>query len=505
MACPVQHTLGVVNPPGWRLTTHPSRCLQSGLARALKHMGAASVTTGNVPQQSWRVAAVTGAGAFMAMLDSTVVNLAIESIRVDFSSELSAVQWVATAYLCALAVSLPAAAWLGARFGHGRVWKYSLGLFVTASVLCAAAPDVLTLIGARVLQGLAGGLMVPAGQAVIGSEVDRKHLGRIFGWLGLVVALGPSLGPALGGVLLENASWRWLFWINVPVGIIALIAARRFVPGGVRNLARKVDKIGLSLSGLGFPLLLFGAAEIGLGRSTPFTIIATVVGSTLVMGFGVTSFLVSAPLIDLRLLGRRIFSTSTFITGLTGASMYGGLLLLPLYLQLVAGLSPLATGLWLLVMGLGSALMLPVAGTLVDRHGAGIVTMAGSFILLVGTVPFLVPRLPSAVALAAILAARGIGIALAQMPAMTAAYTSVNKDEMGDAATLVNISQRMGGAFGSVGVVVILQQTSNNGTHSAYIAAFTFLLVLSVFAFLLSVLMRYQLQDQADRENTDRP
>ncbi|PTN07401.1 EmrB/QacA subfamily drug resistance transporter [Nitrosomonas aestuarii] len=436
----------------------------------------------------------------MAMLDSTVVNLAIESIRVDFSSDLSVAQWVATAYLCALAVSLPAAAWLGARFGYGRVWNYSLGLFVVASILCAVAPDILTLIGARVLQGLAGGLMVPAGQAVIGSEVEKKHLGRIFGWLGLAVALGPTIGPAIGGALLESTSWRWLFWINVPIGIAALIAARKLVPSGSRDFARKVDKIGLSLLGIGLPLLLFGATEMGLGELTPLTVIATGIGSVLVMSFGVTAFLVSSPLIDLHLLGRRIFSISTFITGLTGASMYGGLLLLPLYLQLVANQSPMETGLWLLIMGFGSALTLPIAGVLIDRYGAGIVALTGSLILLVGTVPFLVAKLYSPLILGVILALRGIGVALAQMPAMTAAYTSVKKEEMGDATTLVNIMQRIGGAFGAVGVVVILQQASDGEMHSTYIDAFTFLLVLSVVAFFAAALMHYQIQSHIGRK-----
>ncbi|MCX2781332.1 MFS transporter, partial [Microbulbifer thermotolerans] len=242
-------------------------------------------TLQSIPKRSWGIAAVTGAGAFMAMLDSTVANLAIESIREDFSSSLSIVQWVATGYLCALAVSLPASAWLGVRYGYGRLWASSLAVFVLASIFCAIAPDPSTLIVARLIQGLAGGLMVPAGQAVIGSTIDKRQLGRIFGTLGLVIALGPAIGPAVGGFLLDATSWRWLFWINVPIGLIALIAARGLVPRGVGDSNRVMDFKGFALLSIGLPLLLFGAFEIGLSGNSQTVIVALIFGTALVILF----------------------------------------------------------------------------------------------------------------------------------------------------------------------------------------------------------------------------
>jgi MFS family permease len=165
------------------------------------------------------------------------------------------VQWVATGYLVALAVSVPAAAWLGSRYGYGRVWAVSLAGFVVPSVLCALAPGPLTLIDARFLQGLAGRLMVPAGQAMIGSTAGPRQLGRLMGTLGLVVVLGPAVGPALGGLLLELTSWRWLFWINVPIGVAALLAARGLVLTGSRAAGRVLDRRGLAPLGIGLPLL----------------------------------------------------------------------------------------------------------------------------------------------------------------------------------------------------------------------------------------------------------
>ena len=445
-----------------------------------------------IPKTSWGIAAVTGAGAFMAMLDATVANLAIESIREDLSSTLTVVQWVATGYLCSLAVSLPATAWLGARYGYGRVWATSLATFVLASVLCAIAPDTSTLITARLAQGLAGGLMVPAGQAVIGSTVDKRQLGRIFGVLGLVIALGPAIGPAVGGFLLDAASWRWLFWINVPIGVIALIAARRLVPGGERDSSRILDVKGLVLLSAGLPLLLYGAFGITLSESNLAAVFALIIGAILAVIFIFTALHRKNPLVDLRLLQRTTFSAATITTGLTGINMYAGLLLVPLYLQLVAGLEPTTTGLWLLVMGLGSALVLPVAGSLTDRFGAGIVSLAGACLLLVSAIPFVFPSVPSSPVLVAMLLARGVGMALAQMPAMTAAYTAVSTEEMGDATTLVNIAQRIGGAVGAVGVVIIIQHAGGSSSIIAHSIAFASLAAISVLTIITARHMHRQ-------------
>lgn len=428
----------------------------------------------------------------MAMLDSTIANLAIESVREDLSSTLAIVQWVTTGYLCALAVSLPAAAWFGIRYGYGRLWASSLAVFVLASVSCAIAPDTLTLITARLIQGLAGGLMIPAGQAVIGSTVEKRQLGRIFGILGLVIALGPAIGPAVGGFLLDATSWRWLFWINVPIGVTALIAARGLVPRGESDSSRTLDIRGLALLSVGLPLLLYGAFEIALSGISQTVVVTLIIGAALVVIFVFTALHSKNPLIDISLLRRKTFSAATITTGLTGANMYGGLLLIPLYLQLVAGLEPTITGLWLFVMGLGSALVLPVAGSLTDRFGAGIVSLSGAGLLLVSALPFVFPKVPSFLLLAAIFVARGVGMALAQMPAITAAYTAVSREEMGDATTIVNIVQRMGGAIGAVGVVVIIQYAGGSSGITAHSIAFASLAAISALTLVTAKLMQRQ-------------
>lgn len=426
-----------------------------------------------IPARLWIIAAATGAGAFMAMLDSTVVNLALAQIQDDLGAPLVTLQWVATAYLIAFAVSLPVSGWTGRRFGARPVWLVSTGVFLAASVACALAPTVASLIVARSLQGLAAGLMLPVGQAILGQCAERRQLGRLFGTVGFAVALGPALGPVVGGALIETASWRWLFWINVPVGCAALAAAYLVLPRQDITHVAPLDLTGLLLAGGGTSLLLYGAAE---GARLPAAI-----GAVLSLWFVHRALRLTAPLVDLRLLTRRSYATAVGVCTSTSAAMYGGLLLLPLYLQAQMGLSPIRTGSLLLAIGLGSALALPVAGHLTDRHGPARVCLAGGLLLTFSTASLVSLGSVSFLVIAVLLFARGVGLALAQMPATTQAYGSVTEGEMMDAATLLNMAQRIGGALGAIAVTLAF------GEHQAFVPAILVLTLMSLPAMLLRV------------------
>lgn len=443
-----------------------------------------------ISMRTWKIAAVTGAGAFMAMLDTTVANLAIAAIRRDFAVSLSLVQWVATGYLVALAVSLPVAGWLGSRHGYGRLWGAAMTLFLLSSVGCALAPDIWSLIGARLMQGLAAGVMVPAGQAVIGSVASARQLGRLMGTLGLVVALGPAIGPGLGGLMLEVVSWRWLFWINVPVGLLALVAARHLVPRGDTTHARPLDGAGLLLIGAGLPTMLYGAARLGTQGAGLVSLCLVLLGGVMVATFVWRAGYLRHPLIDVRLLHARRFAAATLTTGLAGANLYAGLLVLPLYLQVAAAQGAAGTGVQLLAMGLGSALMLPLAGALTDRLDAPRVAMGGAALLALSTLPLALGVSLEGGGLAMLLAVRGAGLALAQMPAMTAAYASATQAQMGDATTIVNVVQRVGGALGAIAVVIILSRGNGQSGDDAHDVAFAMLTLLAVTTLASAALMR---------------
>lgn len=440
----------------------------------------------------WMVAAVTGAGAFMAMLDSTVANLAIDTISRELGAPLADVQWIATSYLIALALSLPLTAWLARRFGASRVWSVAILVFVAASVLCGISHDLPTLIVARCLQGLAAGLMVPIGQAVLSAAADRQQLGRLMGTVGFAVALGPALGPGFGGVLIDNLSWRWLFGINVPVGVAAALASKYVLPPDKASRTDRLDAIGLLLIGLGLPLVLYGSAGIGATGVTPSSILPLAFGIVFTGAFIIHARRSRTALIDIRLFRRAGFAAAVVTAGLTGAAMYGGLLLVPLFLQDSLHQSPTDAGLMLLLMGLGSAVVLPIAGNLTDRYSALVVCFVGSTILLLSTVAFFLPSMLP-LALGSILFARGAGLALAQMPAMTSAYAAVLKNETSDAATIVNIAQRLGGALGAITTVIAIEQAASTDSHPAYGWGFALLVAVAAASMITSTLLKRSL------------
>ena len=455
-----------------------------------------SLSPPQIPGRLWAVAAITGSGAFMAMLDSTIANLALEAIRSDLAAPLSSVQWVATGYLIALAVSLPLTGWLGRRLGDGRVWKASILAFVLASIVCALAQSVTQLIVARCLQGLAAGLMVPAGQAVLASTAERRQLGRLMGIVGFAIALGPALGPAFGGVLIDTGSWRWLFLINGPVGAAALIGAARLVPPGNRSEKARIDARGLMLIGFGLPLLLYGAAEIGSSTIGMLSLAILVLGAVLTSTFVVHAIRRPDPLIDVALLARSGFAAPVVTAGLTGAAMYGGLLLLPIYLQRSLGQTSTEAGLMLMAMGLGSACILPVAGALTDRHGPRGVSLTGCGLLVIATLPFLTSAAIALPAIILFLVTRGAGLALAQMPAITAAYNQVDETRTADAATLINIAQRLGGALGAIAMVAVIEQFGVSTSATVYQIAFGALVVMSFGALLAATRIKARGQDR---------
>lgn len=195
-----------------------------------------------IPARVWRVAGVVVFGAVMSMLDTSLVNIGLNSIATDLGAALDSAQWIASGYLLALAVTLPLCGWLGRQFGMDRVWLTALAGFTITSALCALAPNIGWLIGFRIAQGLAAGLLVPAGQTLLGQVAGPQRLGRVMSVVGIAVVAAPAIGPTVGGVMLANLDWEWLFLINIPFGLVAFVLGRRVLPRGKRR-ATAVDSM----------------------------------------------------------------------------------------------------------------------------------------------------------------------------------------------------------------------------------------------------------------------
>ena len=415
------------------------------------------------------IAAVVVLGMVMATLDTTIVNVALERLGDDFSAPFDSVQWVVTAYLLALACVIPLTGWATTRFGIKRVWLYAVGLFAGGSALCALAWSLDSLIAFRVLQGLGGGLLIPVGTLIITRTAGPDQLGRLMGIVGVPMLLGPVLGPVIGGAIVEHASWKWIFLVNVPVGIAALRLAMRELPAdeGPRA-AVPLDVRGLALLSPGLVLLTYGLAELSRAGALAAGSLAPLVGgAVLIAGFCVAARHAPHPLIDLGLFRSRSFSAAAVATLMVGAALFGGLLLLPLYYQVARGQSPLGAGLLLAPQGIGAALAMPIAGRLTDRVGGGRVALVGLTVVAAATLVFtdLTPDTPLAL-LAGTLVVRGIGMASSMIPVMTAAYATLPRESLPSATTALNVVQRVGGSLGTAILAVILQNQLSAAGHS---------------------------------------
>ncbi len=409
----------------------------------------------------WRISIVVILGAIMSILDTTIVNVALATLGRDLHAGISQIQWVVTGYMLSLAAVIPVSGWAAERFGAKQVYLVSLVLFTCASALCGFASSSTELILFRVIQGVGGGMILPVGQLMMAQAAGPERMGRVMSIVAVPAMLAPILGPTLGGLIVDNISWRWIFFVNVPIGIIAVLAAWRTLPRVAPKRTHPLDVRGLILMSSGLPILTYGLAEIGStgGFSSPKVIVPIVVGLLLIAAFAVHALRVRYPLLDLRLYRRPTFSSASLAMFCLGAALFGGMILLPLYWQTVRHESVVDTGLLTAPQGLGMVLIMPLAGRLTDRLGGGPLALFGCTVTAIATIPFGFVSAHTSVAwLSVAMFVRGIGIGFAFMPAMAAAFASLHRSELPQATPQLNVLQRVGGSIGTAVLAVILQR-----------------------------------------------
>lgn len=413
---------------------------------------------------TWRLAWLIALGGFAGGLDTSLVNIALDSIQRQFHVSLAVTQWVASGYLLALAIALPGCAWLGRRVGLGRLWLVSLVAFTVISALCAAAPGIGALITLRVLQGLVAGILLPTGQTVIGQAVGAARLGRVMSRLGIAVSLAPAIGPAVGGLMLHALSWRWLFLINVPLGVVAFAGSRRLLPKGGGSNPAALDWAGYALVGLGLPLLVYGFTSWGqTGQPSPVPLAA---GAVAMIAFVAHAVRREHPVLDMRLFADPGYAAAGAAFFFAGVLSFGSALLFPLYFQLLHADSVVVTGLKMLPLGIGTAVTLPIGGRITDRHGGGPVAVAGGIVAVAATGLFaaITPGLElTEILLFALGAATGLSIT----PMMATAMRLVGPDRLPDAVAQVNILMRLGGAAGAALFSAFVARAVSTGFRTA--------------------------------------
>jgi EmrB/QacA subfamily drug resistance transporter len=430
-----------------------------------------STTSDKIDPYVWRVSLVVILGSMMSILDTTIVNVALATLSHQLHSTISGIQWVVTGYLLSLAAVIPVTGWAARRFGAKRIYIVSLVLFTLGSALCGLAASSTSLILFRVLQGVGGGMILPVGQLMMAEAAGPKRMGRVMSLAAVPMMLAPILGPTIGGLIIDNTSWRWIFYVNVPIGVLAVIASLRILPNVRPAPTDRLDAVGLGLMGGGLVLFTYGLAEIGTTGS--FTaakvLIPSVVGIAMLVAFMLHALRVRNPLLNLRLYRKPTFSSASFAMFCLSAALFGSMVLLPLYWQDVRHYSVVDTGLLTGPQGLGMAMVMPLAGKLTDRYGGGPIALGGVLLTALASIPFgLIGAHSSVTGLVIAMLIRGVGIGFAFMPAMTAAFAALERSELSDATPQLNVLQRVGGSIGVAVLTVVLQRSL---THAHTLAA----------------------------------
>jgi EmrB/QacA subfamily drug resistance transporter len=425
-----------------------------------------SVTNPTAPAASdkldagvWRVASVVILGAVMAILDTTVVNVALQALALEFRTSFDTIQWVATGYMLALATVIPVTGWASDRFGTKRLYMLAILLFLAGSVLAGMAWDIESLIVFRVLQGLGGGMLMPAGMTILTKAAGPARVGRVMSVLGVPMLLGPIGGPILGGWLVDEVSWRWIFYINVPIGLIALVLAWRLLPADEPQPGDKFDFAGMLMLSPGLAALIYGVSNIpsagGVGEVQVW--LPTIAGIAGIAGFVVRARRVANPLIDLKLFANRNFSISVLTTAFFAVSFFGAMLLFPTYFLLVRGETALSAGLLMAPQGLGAMLAMPIAGSLADKIGVRKIVLPGLVLIVAGLAMFTqVGATTPYWQLLVALFVTGLGMGSTMMPIMSAALQTLTHEKVARASTAVTIVQNASGAIGSAVMSIIL-------------------------------------------------
>jgi EmrB/QacA subfamily drug resistance transporter len=450
-----------------------------------------------LPAGIWKIATVAILGSLLAQLDATVVNVSLPTLAVELHSTLSTIQWVTSGYLLALALMLPMNSWLVDRIGAKRLYVWCFATFTMSSALCGAAWSAESLVGFRVLQGMSGGLLAPMAQMMI-ARAAGKHMARVMGYAALPILLGPILGPVLAGTILQHASWRWLFLVNVPVCVAGIVLAVLFLPDdNSERRVRAFDGVGFALLSPGLVLFLYGSDHL---EETTGRVLLGV--AALLLGMFVRHGLAKGEgaLLDLELFQRRVFATAASTQFLSTGVSYAAQMLVPFYLIRVCGKSPAQTGLMLAPLGLGMVCVYPLMGKLTHRFGIRWVSASGAALALAGlaSMVFLASHGLVTTVFVAALVVRGMGQGAVGIPSITAAYSSVPKRELPMATTSLNIVQRLGGPTLTTVCATFLawrMRLSGGASPRAFVLGFALLCGLQV----LALLSAFQLPTHVER------
>lgn len=437
----------------------------------------------------WKVLISVIFGVFMSTVDTTAVNVAFPTLRAMYGATLHEAQWIVSIYVMALGMATPVAGFLADRFGIKRIYILGLAIFVLGSLAAGLAPTLGVLIVARAVKGFGGGIAMPCATAMLFRGFDRRELGLALGVFGLALLFAPAVGPVLAGILIDHGHWRWIFFINVPIGSLGIVLAHQFLRE--KRASRKPiwDGWGLVCACVGFGSVLYAASIVTeRGWLAPDVTAALALGAVALSALAIVELRHAVdPMLDLRLFEKRTFLVATLVGYVTVIAFFGAEFLLPVYLQAVRGMSALDAGMALLPLALGAGITMPLAGKAYDRIGPRVLVIAGFALLLYNT--WELSHLTATTSYRFILflmAVRGLALGIAVQTPFTAALATVSHDAVPRASSLV-ISTRL--AMQAIGVAVLATLLGATGDLHGFARAYSLTFYLAVGALCLGFML----------------
>ncbi|MED0661072.1 MDR family MFS transporter [Bacillus smithii] len=446
-----------------------------------------------LPKDIISIAWILVLGALPSMLDTTIVNIAVNDFTKMFSTSFAVAQWVVTGYTLALGIAVPFSGWLMKKYDGKKIFMGALGLFLVASILCGLSWNMPSLIIFRVLQGFASGLIIPTLTALIVQTAGNENLGRLMSIVGIPIVFAPIIGPVIGGLILQYLSWNWLFFVNLPFGVVALLLMQWKLPKfEAIDKGAKMDWPGVLLLALISGMFILGVTE---GRESYFratSILAFSAGAVSLITYLVYAWKKkNKALIPLALFKSKNFSAAFFSLFLAGFATNGPMLLLPMFFQNVRGLDVIASALWLIPQGIGMLIARPLVGKMTDKYGARLVVLPSIAITILGTLPFVFFDASTMQwVIWIVLFIRGIGIGGITVPVMSDAYVGLEKLLVPAASVATRIIQNIGAAFGSAMLATVVSSalSAKEATVSNIADAYHLGFITSLIFMMISIL-----------------
>ncbi len=415
---------------------------------------------------------ITSVALFMGALDTLVVTTALPVIRVQLHASLSSLEWTINAYTLAFAVLLLTGASIGERVGRRRMLLVGIAVFTLGSAVAALSPDTSVLIAARMVQGLGAAVMTPLTLTILSAAVPAERRGVALGIWGAVGGLAIALGPVVGGAVVQGISWKWIFWLNVPIGIVLLPLAR-FRLAETKGVARPLDVGGLLLASTGLFGVVFGLVRANdLGWASPTVLASLAAGAALLTAFVAWELRTAEPMLPMELFRSRGFSGANAASFFLYFGMFGSVFLLAQFLQTAQHYSPLAAGLRILPWTAMPIVVAPIAGTLSDRFGGRVVVLAGLVLQAAGLL-WIATLLSQSVGYASLVPAfvlSGVGMGLFFAPVANTVLSSVRKDQEGIASGATNAIRELGGVFGIAVLSAVFSSNGGYATPATFVA-----------------------------------